>query len=147
MKKTSKKKLQKKKTRVKKWVSAKESGFYDPLATKKVAKVRVTTFIDSDVLNFLKQNSSLMGEGYQTLMNRVLRENMSKTLKAKNPVEEALKQQINSIIENALNISEMHQVGGAGSHIIMAHQIPETKISNSENSNIIQLSDIKRSGS
>ena len=52
----------------------KTTSFYDPLAGDKPAKVRITTFIDSDTLRYLKKEARLHGEGYQTLINRVLRE-------------------------------------------------------------------------
>jgi uncharacterized protein (DUF4415 family) len=39
-------------------------------------KVRVTTFIDGDVLSWLKQEAMKVGKGYQTLLNTKLRESM-----------------------------------------------------------------------
>ena len=36
-------------------------------------KVRITSWIDGDVLDALKAHAAKTGEGYQTLMNRLLR--------------------------------------------------------------------------
>ena len=45
-----------KKTNKKKWRSAQDLGFYDPYAAIKQGKVRITTFIDSDVLIYFKKH-------------------------------------------------------------------------------------------
>lgn len=40
----------------------------------KPTKVRITTFIDADIVGFLKGQASVAGVGYQTLLNETLRE-------------------------------------------------------------------------
>lgn len=69
-----KKRKNKKKIRHRsRWVKGRDLGFYDPHAGEKPAKVRVTTYFDSDVLRFFKKIALELGEGYQTVINRVLR--------------------------------------------------------------------------
>lgn len=43
---------------------------FDP----KYSKVRITTFIDLDVIESLKKKAKKQGRGYQTLLNEILRE-------------------------------------------------------------------------
>ena len=45
----------------------------DEFAPKNV-KVRITTFIDKDVLDMLKKEAAISGKKYQTLLNEKLRE-------------------------------------------------------------------------
>lgn len=61
-----------------KWTSIKSSGLYDSRAFKKAAKVRITTFIDSDVLKRLKELSFEKGEPYQSILNNILRKKLIK---------------------------------------------------------------------
>lgn len=48
----------KKITKQSKWSSIKDLGFFDSNAEKKPAKVRITAFVDSDVLLELKRQGS-----------------------------------------------------------------------------------------
>lgn len=57
----------------KEWVSVRDTPFYDPRAAAVPGKVRVTMYLDSDVLRHFKTRSAVEREGYQTLINRVLR--------------------------------------------------------------------------
>ncbi len=57
-------------------MSARESGLYDPGAAKAPAKVRITTYIDSDVLEKIKAKATRIGVPYQTLLNSELRQLM-----------------------------------------------------------------------
>lgn len=43
---------------------------------KKNVKIRITTFIDLDILEKLKEEAALSGKKYQTLLNEKLREFM-----------------------------------------------------------------------
>lgn len=63
-----------KKQKKSEWISSKKSGFYDSNAKEKPAKVRITTHLDSDILQCLKDRAALVGEGYQTLLNKLVRE-------------------------------------------------------------------------
>lgn len=56
-----------------KWRSIKDAGLYDPNARKKSAKVRITTFIDSNILAELKAEARRTKVGYQTILNDLLK--------------------------------------------------------------------------
>lgn len=56
-----------------KWRSVKASGLYDRAAYKKLAKVRITTHLDHDVLKELKREASRTKKPYQTILNDLLR--------------------------------------------------------------------------
>lgn len=57
----------------KKWVAAASIGLVDPNAVKTPAKVRITTYIDSDILASLKSEAERLRLPYQTLLNSQLR--------------------------------------------------------------------------
>lgn len=59
-----------------KWTSIKSSGLYDSTAAKKIAKVRITVFIDHDILARLKEMALVKGIGYQTILNKKLRQSL-----------------------------------------------------------------------
>ena len=42
----------------------------------RAAKIRVTTFLDEDVLRALKENAQQSGTRYQTLLNQLLRQSL-----------------------------------------------------------------------
>ena len=54
--------------------SIQEAGIFDPSADLKISKVRITTYLDSDVLEFIKIQAKKSKEGYQTLLNSILRD-------------------------------------------------------------------------
>ena len=54
----------------------------DPLAGTTPAKVRITTYIGSDVLGELKKRAITLGIPYQTLLNVQLRQSVSPEAKA-----------------------------------------------------------------
>lgn len=53
------------------WKSIHDAGLHDPYAAERIAKVRITTYIDHDVLAELKKRSKK--KKYQTLLNELLR--------------------------------------------------------------------------
>ena len=91
-------KIQRKKAR-KKWVSSTEAGFYDPNADTTPAKVRITTYIDSDLLEELKKKAIILSIPYQTLLNSQLRQSISPTSKA--PSSEEIRQIVREELEKA----------------------------------------------
>ncbi len=54
-------------------VVAKKLGLYDPDANKKIAKVKITTYIDNDILDFLKKKSKKSRLPLETILNKILR--------------------------------------------------------------------------
>jgi uncharacterized protein (DUF4415 family) len=68
-----------------------DDSFLDP----KNHKVRVTTFIDGDVVQWLKSEAAHMGIGYQTLLNMKLKEGMNGP-----SVKEAMKEAMYELFED-----------------------------------------------
>lgn len=56
-----------------KWRSITDAGLYDPDAYKRPAKVRITTFVDHDMLAKLKTMAANENRPYQGLLNDCLR--------------------------------------------------------------------------
>jgi predicted DNA binding CopG/RHH family protein len=54
-------------------------------------KMRITTFVSGDVLNWLKSEADKRGIGYQTLLDMKLRESMNETQSMHEMVREILK--------------------------------------------------------
>lgn len=83
----------------KKWLSAAEAGLYDPHAGKTPAKVRITTYIDSDVLDELKKKATSLGIPYQTFLNSLLRQSVSP--ETKSPSSEEIRKIIREELKKA----------------------------------------------
>ena len=59
------------------WSNAKRGMFYRPV------KRQITLRVDADVVEWFKEHAGENGRGYQTAMNRALREHVVRTEKAK----------------------------------------------------------------
>lgn len=60
-------------------------------------KVRITTYLDSDVLGLLKARGESENKGYQTVLNELLR----KQFETEKPLEEILRKVIREELKNA----------------------------------------------
>ena len=60
-------------------------------------KTRITTYLDSDVVEWLKARGELENKGYQTVLNELLR----KQLTPEKPIEELLRQVIREELKKA----------------------------------------------
>jgi len=60
-------------------------------------KVRITTYLDSDILEQLKARGEAENKGYQTVLNELLR----KQLEPEKPIAEILRQVIREEIKHA----------------------------------------------
>ena len=91
-------KIQRQKNK-KKWLSASEAGLHDPNVANTPAKVRITTYIDSDVLEDLKKKALNLGLPYQTLLNLNLRQFISS--ESKTPSGEEIRKIIREELKKA----------------------------------------------
>jgi len=106
-----------KKRKNKKWQNIKKTKYFDPGVFQKVAKVRITTFVDSDVLNQLKLEASENEEGYQTLLNRIVRE----YFKGENNKDAMLQQILVSINDLKANV-EFQNHSSSGSETVRSDE-------------------------
>lgn len=68
----------------KKLTSAKKLGLYDLDANKKIAKVKIITYIDNDILDNLKKKSKKYDLSLNIILNKILRHvinNMDRCIK------------------------------------------------------------------
>lgn len=62
-----------------------------------VGKVRITTYLDSDIVEWLKARGEAEHKGYQTILNEVLR----RQLAPQQPIEEVLRRIIREELKTA----------------------------------------------
>jgi uncharacterized protein (DUF4415 family) len=70
---------------------------------KRNIKVRITTFIDIDLLERLKEEAAVTGKKYQTLLNEKLRDILLE--------EEAIKSTLSNIDKRLANVEKRLKVG------------------------------------
>ncbi len=74
----------------------------DELDMKK-AKIRITTMIDMKIYDELKKEAEALGIGYQTLINKILRQHAG--IEPENPVEKLL-EEINKLSKRVSKIEK-----------------------------------------
>ena len=87
----------------KKIVYSKNDKLADNEFDKKNTKVRITTFIDIDLIEKLKEEAALSGKKYQTLLNEKLREILLE--------EETIKSTLSNINQRLTNVEKRLKVG------------------------------------
>ena len=87
----------------KKIVYSKNDKLADNEFDKKNTKVRITTFIDIDLIEKLKEEAALSGKKYQTLLNEKLREILLE--------EETIKSTLSNINQRLSNVEKRLKVG------------------------------------